>query len=144
MARGGMWCVITHGLVPVYRAPTKFRFQSKALRNLWPLNTALNLSLACNFMCHKLRLGRVVTLFIGLLSFGDRITMAALSCDGYLNKGPIYKVVLLGEAGVGKTALFQRGKDNSFHGERTSRSTIGIDSCSKYVMVDDLEVTVGV
>lgn len=69
--------------------------------------------------------------------------MAALSCDGYMNKGPLYKVVLLGEAGVGKTALFQRAKDNSFHAERTSRSTLGIDSCSKYIMLDDTQITVG-
>ena len=32
----------------------------------------------------------------------------------YSGRGPTYKVVLLGELGVGKTSLFKRLKDNAF------------------------------
>ena len=62
--------------------------------------------------------------------------MAALSAD----KGPLFKVILLGEAGVGKTSIFHRVKENSFNERR--KSTVGIDSCSIYVKVGDLQVTV--
>ena len=62
--------------------------------------------------------------------------MAALNAE----KGPLFKVILLGEAGVGKTAIFQRAKDNSFHEHR--KNTVGIDSFSMYVKVGDQQVTV--
>lgn len=64
--------------------------------------------------------------------------MAALNAD----KGPLFKVILLGEAGVGKTAIFHRAKDNSFHESR--KNTVGIDSFSMYVKVGDQQVTVSV
>ena len=64
--------------------------------------------------------------------------MAALNAD----KGPLFKVILLGEAGVGKTAIFHRAKDNSFHERR--KNTVGIDSFSMYVKVGDQQVTVSV
>ena len=47
------------------------------------------------------------------------------------SRGPTYKVVLLGELGVGKTSLFRRVKDNSFDEYQTA--TTGIDSCSKTI-----------
>lgn len=62
--------------------------------------------------------------------------MAALSAD----RGPLFKVILLGEAGVGKTAMFHRAKDNSFHEHR--KHTVGIDSFSMYIKVGDQQVTV--
>lgn len=62
--------------------------------------------------------------------------MAALSAD----KGPLFKVILLGEAGVGKTAIFHRAKENSFNDGR--KTTVGIDSFSLYVKVGDQQVTV--
>ena len=62
--------------------------------------------------------------------------MAGLSAD----KGPLFKVILLGEAGVGKTSIFHRLKDDIFQSNR--RNTMGIDSCSKYVKVGDTQVTV--
>ena len=62
--------------------------------------------------------------------------MAALSVE----KGPLFKVILLGEAGVGKTAIFHRAKDNSFHENR--KNTVGIDSFSMYMKVGDQQVTV--
>lgn len=49
-------------------------------------------------------------------------------------RGPTYKVVLLGELGVGKTSLFRRLKDNTFDEYQTA--TTGIDSCTKVVKVD--------
>ncbi|XP_068722151.1 ras-related protein Rab-14-like [Montipora capricornis] len=64
--------------------------------------------------------------------------MAALNAD----KGPLFKVVLLGEAGVGKTAIFHRAKDNSFQEKR--KNTVGIDSFSMYIKVGDQQVTLGV
>ena len=53
--------------------------------------------------------------------------MAGLNVE----KGPLFKVILLGEAGVGKTA-FSDGR----------KSTVGIDSFSLYVKVGDQQVTV--
>lgn len=47
------------------------------------------------------------------------------------SRGPTYKVVLLGELGVGKTSLFRRLKDNTFDEYQTA--TTGIDSCTKVV-----------
>lgn len=64
--------------------------------------------------------------------------MAALSAD----RGPLFKVILLGEAGVGKTAIFHRSKDNIF--EERRKTTVGIDSFSLYVKVGDQQVTLGV
>ena len=50
------------------------------------------------------------------------------------SRGPTYKVVLLGELGVGKTSLFRRLKDNTFDEYQTA--TTGIDSCTKVIKVD--------
>lgn len=76
------------------------------------------------------------------ISFGDRQlpawknNMAALSVE----KGPLFKVILLGEAGVGKTSIFYRAKENSFLQHR--KNTVGIDSFSMYIKVGDQQVTV--
>ncbi|XP_071088191.1 ras-related protein Rab-35-like [Haliotis cracherodii] len=50
-----------------------------------------------------------------------------MACDRY----PMFKLVLLGEPGVGKSSLFFRAKDNTFN--EGNRSTIGIDSCTRVV-----------
>lgn len=55
-------------------------------------------------------------------------------------RGPTYKVVLLGELGVGKTSLFRRLKDNTFDEYQTA--TTGIDSCTRVVKVDGETVMV--
>ena len=55
-------------------------------------------------------------------------------------RGPTYKVVLLGELGVGKTSLFRRLKDNSYDEKQTA--TTGIDSCTKIVKVNGESVMV--
>lgn len=55
-------------------------------------------------------------------------------------RGPMFKIVLLGEAGVGKTAVFFRLKENTFSPHL--RNTIGIDSCSKHMSIDDQNLTV--
>ena len=57
-------------------------------------------------------------------------------------RGPTYKVVLLGELGVGKTSLFRRLKENTFDEYQTA--TTGIDSCTKVVKVDGETVMVSV
>ncbi|XP_031565805.1 ras-related protein Rab-1C-like [Actinia tenebrosa] len=57
-------------------------------------------------------------------------------------RGPMFKVVLLGEAGVGKTSLFYRIKENTFISN--GRNTIGVDSCSKFLKVNDKQVTLSV
>ncbi|KAH9507645.1 GTP-binding protein of the rab [Bulinus truncatus] len=49
-----------------------------------------------------------------------------------------FKVILIGQLGVGKTSFFLRLRDNRFYGEKTS--TIGIDSCSKVLKVDGKEI----
>ena len=46
----------------------------------------------------------------------------------------MFKVVLLGEVGVGKTALFYRIKDDVFN-DSSCNTTVGIDSCSRLVSV---------
>ena len=56
-------------------------------------------------------------------------------------RGVTYRVVLLGELGVGKTSLFKRIKDNTFN-EFQPSTTGGIDSCTKSVTVDKQEVIV--
>ena len=56
------------------------------------------------------------------------------------SRGPTYKVVLLGELGVGKTSLFRRLKDNTFDEYQTA--TTGIDSCTKVTKVDGETVMV--
>ena len=58
----------------------------------------------------------------------------------YSGRGPTYKVVLLGELGVGKTSLFKRLKDNSFDEYQTA--TTGIDSCTKVMKVDGEQIMV--
>ena len=59
-----------------------------------------------------------------------------------VGRGPTYRVVLLGELGVGKTSLFRRIKDNSF--DEHQPATSGIDSCSKYTNVDGQDIHVSV
>lgn len=56
------------------------------------------------------------------------------------SRGPTYKVVLLGELGVGKTSLFRRLKDNTFDEYQTA--TTGIDSCTKVIKVDGQNIMV--
>lgn len=56
------------------------------------------------------------------------------------SRGPTYKVVLLGELGVGKTSLFRRLKDNTFDEYQTA--TTGIDSCTKVIKLDGETVMV--
>lgn len=57
-----------------------------------------------------------------------------------LSRGPTYKVVLLGELGVGKTSLFRRLKDNTF--DELSTATAGIDSTTKVFKIDGENITV--
>lgn len=54
----------------------------------------------------------------------------------------MFKVVLLGEAGVGKSSIFLRLKENVF-GE-SLQPTVGIESCSKVVKIDDQSITVSI
>ena len=56
------------------------------------------------------------------------------------SRGPMYKIVLLGELGVGKTSIFKRLKDNEF--DENVTTTTGIDSCTKQLTVDGQQVTV--
>lgn len=58
------------------------------------------------------------------------------------SRGPTYKVVLLGELGVGKTCLFRRLKDNTF--DEFSTATAGIDSCTKTTKVDGDTITMNI
>ena len=58
----------------------------------------------------------------------------------YNGRGPTYKVVLLGELGVGKTSLFKRLKDNTFDEYQTA--TTGIDSCTKVMKVDGEQIMI--
>ena len=55
---------------------------------------------------------------------------------------PTYKVVLLGELGVGKTSLLRRLKDNTF--DEYDDKCRGIDSCTKVVKVDGETVVLSI
>lgn len=59
------------------------------------------------------------------------------------SRGPMYKIVLLGELGVGKTSVFKRLRDNEF--DENVTTTTGIDSCTKvFTMGNGQTVTVSV
>ena len=50
----------------------------------------------------------------------------------------LYKVVLLGDYGVGKTSLFRRLRDGSFaEGLSTSLSSVGMDKCTRSFQMDN-------
>ncbi|XP_022319744.2 ras-related protein Rab-1-like [Crassostrea virginica] len=51
----------------------------------------------------------------------------------------MFKVVLLGEAGVGKSSIFLRLKENIF-GD-SLQPTVGIESCSKVMKIDSQNIT---
>ncbi|EDO37050.1 predicted protein [Nematostella vectensis] len=48
---------------------------------------------------------------------------------------PLYKIVLVGDTGVGKTSIFLRYERNYFSRHRTS--SFGVDKCTKEISVDD-------
>lgn len=54
---------------------------------------------------------------------------------------PFYQIILLGEAGVGKTSLFTRIFKNTFIGDK-ERVTIGLDYEDKTMRVNDQDVQV--
>lgn len=54
---------------------------------------------------------------------------------------PFYQIILLGEAGVGKTSLFTRIFKNTFVGDK-ERVTIGLDYEDKVVKINDQDVQV--
>eukprot|EP00117_Sycon_ciliatum_P010997 scpid71683/ scgid12651/ Ras-related protein Rab-18-B len=58
------------------------------------------------------------------------------------SRGPMYKIVLLGELGVGKTSIFRRLKDDEF--DETVTTTTGIDSCTRPVTINGQTVTLSV
>ena len=53
---------------------------------------------------------------------------------------PKFKIVLLGEQGVGKSSLFMRLKDDVFGPD--VQPTAGIESCSKLVDIDGDHIVV--
>ena len=53
---------------------------------------------------------------------------------------PKFKVVLIGESGVGKSSLFMRLKDDVFG--PGIQPTVGIESCSRFVDVDGDKIVV--
>ena len=50
------------------------------------------------------------------------------------HRGPYYKVVLLGELGVGKSSIFRRLRDDTF--DERQPATTGIDSCTALFRVE--------
>ena len=55
---------------------------------------------------------------------------------------PKFKIVLLGEQGVGKSSLFMRLKDDVFGPD--VQPTAGIESCSKLVDIDGDQIVVSI
>ena len=113
----------------------RFRFRSSHDR-------ARDLSALCTVL--RIRsLAKVLTerLFSEDPSLGSgSISEHMANPGGQLGRGATYRVVLLGELGVGKTSLFRRIKDNTF--DQQQPATSGIDSCSKYITVDGEEIVV--
>lgn len=48
--------------------------------------------------------------------------------------GPLYKIVLAGDVGVGKTSIFQRYDKDKFYDHKNP--TFGMDSLTRDVMID--------
>ena len=55
---------------------------------------------------------------------------------------PEYKIILLGELGVGKTTFFKRVRDGSEHGAEYTCSTVTADSLTHTMRIGDAEVKV--
>ena len=55
---------------------------------------------------------------------------------------PTYKIILLGEYGVGKSSIFRRFLNGTFVEESGKKSTIGLDQCSQTFGVNGLNVKV--
>ena len=55
---------------------------------------------------------------------------------------PEYKIILLGEPGVGKTTFFKRVRDGSEHGAEYTCSTVTADSFTHTMRIGDAEVKV--
>jgi small GTP-binding protein len=53
-------------------------------------------------------------------------------------KAPVYKTILVGDGGVGKTSLTRRYTEDKFDSDM--KMTIGVNFASKKVIVDDSEV----
>ncbi|CAG5135901.1 unnamed protein product [Candidula unifasciata] len=51
-----------------------------------------------------------------------------------------FKLVLLGDIGVGKTSIFMRVKDDVYHGD--TASSIGIDTCSRQLTIDNKDIMI--
>ena len=66
--------------------------------------------------------------------YNSRLTMAT--------GPPNYKIILCGEYGVGKSALFRRFMNDSFTQEMGRKSTIGLDQASQSYDVHGQEVKV--
>lgn len=67
--------------------------------------------------------------------YNSRLTMAT--------GPPNYKIILCGEYGVGKSALFRRFMNDTFTEEMGRKSTIGLDQASQSFNVHGQEVKVG-
>ncbi|XP_060583921.1 ras-related protein Rab-13-like isoform X2 [Ruditapes philippinarum] len=66
---------------------------------------------------------------------GRRLTMAT--------GAPVYKIILCGEYGVGKSSLFRRFMNDTFTTERGKKSSIGLDQASQsfYVAGEEVKLT---
>lgn len=63
-----------------------------------------------------------------------------MPADSYEWRQPLFKVVLLGDAGVGKSSIFLRVKDNLF--SPGLEPTTGIESCVRSMLVEEEKVSV--
>ena len=57
---------------------------------------------------------------------------------------PTYKIILLGEYGVGKSSIFRRFLNGTFVQETSKKSTIGLDQCTQTFGVNGLNVKVSI
>ena len=88
---------------------------------------------------------RVAKSVVDLMSYSDREEMSNRDPDNLISTNDetfdyLFKIVLIGDCGTGKTCVVQRFRSGTFierHG-----NTIGVDFSMKTVLIDDKKVKV--
>ena len=69
-------------------------------------------------------------------------TAGVTSSTAHLILGPEYKIILLGEPGVGKTSFFYRVRDDVFLADGCSTVCTGVEHLEHVVNIDGVEIKV--
>lgn len=77
-----------------------------------------------------------------LMAYGLNFMDNNNTIDTMATGTPTYKIILLGEYGVGKSSIFRRFLNGTFIEEPGKKSTIGLDQCSQTFGVHGINVKV--